>query len=264
MPAALGMPIRFYAATAPAAATTGGSCLKQELAGAAVEPARLVGLDASGKVVASLTPLAPGLAKKLAALRCNPPRQPIGPQAGTASLRPVARFTGPYGGVATLQEWATRFPMRVGPRRRPGRIRWSVQASRCWEVSLDRGGREGGCQPVVPRRDPTWGYLSQHDGRDTFVVANQLPRTGPPIARIELQLANGQVLSAKPTDGVAVFAIPAGALSAVRSQRGFLVAYDAQGKELLTIDHFNGRHFYRQAVYYRSCPRGSSCYSAPR
>ncbi len=156
------------------------------------------------------------------------------------------------------------FPMRLGKGLLTGRIRWFVQPSRCWEVTLDRGGREGGCQPVVPRRDPTWGYLTEHDGRDSFVVADQLPRTGPPVARIELELANGKVLSAKPIDGVAVFAIPADALSTVKSQRGFLVAYDAQGHELLTIDHFNGRHFYKQAVYYRSCPRGSSCYSAPR
>jgi hypothetical protein len=86
------------------------------------------------------------------------------------------------------------------------------------------------------------------------------PRIRAAIARVDLQLANGQTLSKKPLHGVIVFAIPKNALSTKKSQRGWLIAYDKTGHVLIQDNSFGHVRFTRQAVYYRSCPPGTSCY----
>jgi hypothetical protein len=92
------------------------------------------------------------------------------------------------------------------------------------------------------------------------VIAQTPPRTGPQISRVDLRLANGQVLTAKPIDGIVVFPIPRNALSTAKSQRGFFTGYDKNGQQVSFYNSFGHVRFDRQPVYYRSCPPGSGCF----
>jgi hypothetical protein len=251
-PAVLGLPIRFYATQLPAGGGSHLTCRQNAVQQAGLRPLRLVGLDSSGHTVAKLAlPPFPGRSPNIL---CQPHRNdfvlpPEVPAAGR-KLKKIARVTGPYHAVATISLGATvpivsyrAFPISPRPR--------VVQPSRCWRVGFSNGQSQGTCTPNTKRHDPPFflGYLEiQHAGRDTFVIAQATPRTGPSITRITLLLANRQALDATPIDGIAVFAIPRNALSTTKSQRGFLNGYDSHGA-------LRGR----QPVYYRSCPPSSSC-----
>jgi hypothetical protein len=185
-----------------------------------------------------------------------PPNLP----ATARKLKTVKRVTGPYHATATIAVGPTVsiISYRGLPISAKTRV---VQPSRCWRVNFSDGESQGTCTPEAKRHNPEYWLEVQHAGRDTFVIAQAPPRTGPAITRIALKLANGQVLNAKPIDGIVVFAIPRDALSTTHSQRGFLIGYDNNGRQVSYYNSFGHVHFDRQPVYYRSCPPGSSCYS---
>jgi hypothetical protein len=256
-PSSLGMPIRFYAAQLPLPDTKGGSCLRNVAAMERLRPSRLVALDGNGRVVAALTRTrGPSLRAS-----CLPHRNRfVSPlELAGKQFTTVGQVIGPYGARATIAVSGV-----VGLRRaRPlpnGSFKKFVQRSRCWRVGFSNGQSQGTCVPLAKRYEPELSPWIQHAGRDTFVFVYASPRIGAAIARVELQLANGRTLSKKPIDGVVVFAIPKDALSTKKSQRGWLIAYDKTGHVLVQDNAFGHVRFKRQAVYYRSCPPGSSCH----
>jgi hypothetical protein len=266
-PAALGLPIRFYATQLPTASSSAGThptCRQQALQFVGSRPRKLVGLDSSGRTVAQFE--APQSARMIAGFaraRCGPYRNnfvipPNLPAAGR-KLTTVARITGPYRATATIAINGT-FPITsytgfpISPKTRV------VQQSRCWRVSFSNGQSQGACTPLAKRYEPELSPQLQYAGRDTFVIVQAPPRTGPAIVRVALLLANGQVLSTKPIDGIVVFAIPRNALSVNKSQRGFLTGYDESGGQVSFYNGFAHVRYVRQPVYYRSCPPASHCY----
>jgi hypothetical protein len=263
-PAALGVSSRFYAAQLPTAPTGTGtqlSCRQRVLRSGQVAPQRLVGLDSAGHTVAELD--VPARPTSLTAALCQPHRNhfvvPTYLPAADRALTTVARITGPYHATATIAVGRT-VPIPTGRILPSGAIKHVLQPSRCWRVTFSNGQSQGTCTPETKRHNPEYWLEVQHAGRDTFVIVQATPRTGPAITRIALQLANGKVLSAKPIDGIVVFAIPRTALSTTKSQRGWLIGYDKNGRQVSYYNATAHVEFDRQAVYYRSCPPGSSCY----
>ena len=263
-PTALGLTTRFYAVSVPTTSTGTGPlarCTQRVAAITSTRPARLVGLDANGHIVAELTAHGqpPGVARAV----CGPHRNHfvLPPNLPTASrpLKVVERVTGPYGARATIAVGEI-VPIAAGRILPNGHIQHFSQLSRCWKVSFSNGQSQGTCTPIAKLYQPELSPQLQYAGRDTFVIAQTPPRTGPAIARVVLRLANGHVLSAKPIDGIIVFAIPRNALITNKSQRGFLTGYDQSGRQLSFYNAFGHVRFDRQPVYYRSCPPGSSCY----
>jgi hypothetical protein len=263
-PSALGLATRFYAApvTTPKSASRQTTCGQRAAAFASTRPAKLVGLDASGHTVAELTvPVQPtGFAQALCAPHRNhfalPPNLP---DAGR-NLKTVRRITGPYGARATIAV-GNVVSIPAGRMLPNGRVKHFAQLSRCWKVSFSNGQSQGSCTPETKRYEPELSPQVQHAGRDTFVIAQTPPRRGAQIVRVVLRLANGRAISAKPIDGIVVFAIPRDAASTTKSQRGFLTGYDNNGRHVSFYNSFgHGARFDRQPVYYRSCPPGSSCY----
>jgi hypothetical protein len=263
-PTALGR-MRFYAVSAPTASTSTGShtsCGQRVASFASTRPAKLIGLDANGHTVAKLT--APGQPPGFAQAFCAPHRNhfvlpPNLPAAGR-NLKTVGRVTGPYGARATIAV-GNVVPIASGRILPSGRVKHFAQLSRCWKVSFSNGQSQGTCTPQTKRYEQELSPQVQHAGRDTFVIAQTPPRAGPQIVRVVLRLANGQGLTAKPIDGIVVFAIPRTALSTTESQRGYLTGYDNNGRHVSFYNSFgHGARFDRQPVYYRSCPPGSSCY----
>jgi hypothetical protein len=264
-PTALGLSMRFYAVSAPTASTSTGShtsCGQRVASFASTRPAKLIGLDANGHTVAKLT--VPGQPPGFAQAFCAPHRNhfvlpPNLPAAGR-NLKTVGRVTGPYGARATIAV-GNVVPIASGRILPSGRVKHFAQLSRCWKVSFSNGQSQGTCTPQTKRYEPELSPQVQHAGRDTFVIAQTPPRTGSQIVRVVLRLANGQALTAKPIDGIVVFAIPRTALSTTKSQRGYLTGYDNNGRHVSFYNSFgHGVRFDRQPVYYRSCPPGSSCY----
>jgi hypothetical protein len=264
-PTALGLTTtRFYAVSVPTKSSSTephALCAQRVAAFASTRPAKLVGLDANGRTVAELTVprQPPGFAQAF----CAPPRNhfelpPNLPAVGR-KLKTVQRVTGPYGARATIAVGIV-VPIAAGRILPNGRLKHFSQPSRCWKVSFSNGQSQGTCTPEMKRYEPELSPQLQYAGRDTFVIAQTPPRTGPAIVRVALLLANGQVLSAKPVDGIVVFAIPRDARSTTKSQRGFLTGYDKSGRQVSFYNGFALVRFARQPVYYRSCPPGSSCY----
>jgi hypothetical protein len=262
-PTALGLTTRFYAASVPTSTSTGpqARCGQRPAVFASMRPAKLVGLDANGRTVAELA--VPGQPPGFAQALCAPHRNhfvlpPNLPAAGR-KLKTVGRVTGPYGARATIAV-GNVVPIAVGRILPNGHVKHFSQPSRCWKVSFSNGQSQGTCTPEAKRYEPELSPQVQHAGRDTFVIAQAPPRTGPAIVRVVLRLANGQVISVKPIDGIVVFAIPRDALSTTKSQRGFLTGYDKSGRQVSFYNGFGHVRFDRQPVYFRSCPPGSSCY----
>jgi hypothetical protein len=263
-PTALGLSMRFYAVSVPPTSTRAGShtsCGQRVAALASTRPAKLIGLDANGHTVAELT--VPGQPPGFAQAVCAPHRNhfvlpPNLPVVGR-NLKTVGRVTGPYGARATIAV-GNVVPIDAGRILPSGRVKHFSQLSRCWKVSFSNGQSQGSCTPEAKRYEPELSPQVQHAGRDTFVIAQTPPRTGSQIVRVVLRLANGQVLSAEPIDGIVEFAIPRNALSTTKSQRGFLTGYDNNGRQVSFYNSFGHVRFDRQPVYYRSCPPDSGCY----
>jgi hypothetical protein len=262
-PTALGLAARFYAASMPASTSTEphARCAQRVAVFASTRPTKLIGLDANGHTVAELTVprQPPGLAQALCAPHRNhfvlPPNLP----AAGRNLKTVGRVTGPYGARATIAV-GNVVPIAAGRILPNGRVKHFSQLSRCWKVSFSNGQSQGSCTPETKRYESELSPQVQHAGRDTFVIGQTPPRTGPEIVRVVLRLANGQIISARPIDGIVVFAIPRDALSTTKSQRGFLTGYDKNGRQVSFYNSFGHVRFDRQPVYYRSCPPGSGCY----
>jgi len=263
-PTALGLTTRFYAESVPTTSTSPGShtsCGQRVAAMASTRPAKLIGLDANGRTVAELRVHGqrPGFAQAFCAPHRNHFALPPNLPAAGRDLKTVGRVTGPYGARATIAV-GNVVPIAAARILPNGRLKHFTQLSRCWKVSFSNGQSQGTCTPETKRNEPELSPQVQHAGRDTFVIAQTPPRTGLPIARVVLRLANGELISAKPIDGIVVFAIPQNALSTTKSQRGFLIGYDKNGRQLSFYNSFGHHRFDRQPVYYRSCPPGSSCY----
>jgi hypothetical protein len=262
-PSELGLATRFYAASVPTSTSAARqtSCGQRVAAFASTRPAKLVGLDASGHPVAELT--VPGQPPGFARAVCAPHRNhfvlPSNLPAAARNLKTVGRVTGPYGARATIAV-GNVVPIAAGRMLPNGRVKHFAQLSRCWKVSFSNGQSQGSCTPETKRYEPELSPQVQHAGRDTFVIAQTPPRTGPEIVRVVLRLANGRVISANPIDGIVVFAIPRDAASTTKSQRGFLTGYDSNGRQASFYNSFGHVRFDRQPVYYRSCPPGSGCY----
>jgi hypothetical protein len=264
-PTALGLTMRFYAVPVPTASTSAGShgsCGQRVAALASTRPAKLIGLDANGHTVAELAVPGqpPGFAQAFCAPHLNHFALPPNLPAAGRNLKTVGRVTGPYGATATIAV-GNVVPIAAGRILPNGRLMHVAQLRRCWKVSFSNGESQGSCTPEAKRYEPELSPQVQHAGRDTFVIAQTPPRRGPEIVRVVLRLANGQALSTKPIDGIAVFPIPRNALSTAKSQRGFLTGYDNHGRQVSFYNSFgHGVRFDRQPVYYRSCPPGSGCY----
>jgi len=256
VPSALGMPIRFYLARLPLPDKRASTCEQRANAFAQTRPVSLVGLAADGKVVASF-----GIPAPHSLHLCEPHRNhfvPVPELAGKPFTK-VGRVHGPYGATATISV-SPVIGMHLARRLPNGTFKRFVQSSRCWKVTFSNGQSQGTCVPLAKQYEPELGPWLQHAGRDTFVFVSVPPRIGAAIARVDLQLANGQTLTKKPLHGVVVFAVPKNALSTKKSQRGWLIAYDKAGHVLIQDNSFGHVRFARQAVYYRSCPPGTSCY----
>jgi hypothetical protein len=178
--------------------------------------------------------------------------------AAARELETVARVTGPYGGTAIIAVGGVVPVTSESPSPSGAMVRVTAP-NRCWRVSFSDGESLGTCLPLTKRKNPEYWVELQHLGSDTFVVVQAEPRLGNAITRIDFQLASGRVLSAKPIDGIVVFAIPRDELSTTKSQRGFLIGYDSAGRRALYDNNFAHVETDRQPVYYRSCPPGSGC-----
>jgi hypothetical protein len=134
-------------------------------------------------------------------------------------LRETVRVTGPHGVTAVA---------RVGPR---------VNGYRCWRVDFSTGQSPAGCLPRIGNTGPDiWVDVVQPAGRDLFVIGH----ARGPVARVQLEFRNGDVLRTRPVAGLFVFAIPRGQLRRER-QVAFAVGYDG-----------DGRRFDRQGVVFRT------------
>ena len=263
VPSKLGVTTRFFAAQtsiAPSPNHGALSCRASVLGDRQSSPVRVVGLDASGHVVAE--DVVPGNPQRRLPGACEPHRNhfilPPKLPALARVLKPVETVTGPYGGKARVSVGSV-FAMTTYRNFHATAHNRVIQPARCWRINFSDGESQGTCIPLTKRYEPE-NYLGiQHVGRDTFVILQAEPRTGPQIARLDLQLANGHVLTATPIDGIVVFAIPANALSTTKSQRGFTTGYTASGKEVAYYNAFGQVQYKRQPVYYRSCPPGGSC-----
>jgi hypothetical protein len=257
-PQARRLNVRFYAVQLPLAPISPGahpSCQQRVLEFEKVAPVQLTGLDANGTIVANLR----REKSDVAGVFCSPPVGPLAglPAAALAKAKPVLHVVAPYGAKATV---SVGQPIRMrASRLLPNGTRERItQLNRCWKVTFSNGQVQDTCTPQTKHYNPEYWLGIQHVGHDTFVTAQAGPRTGPEITRIAIKLADGEVLSAKPTDGIVVFAIPRAAMSMTKSQRGFLIGYDRNGHQ---VSYYNGTanvSSNRQPVYYRSCPNPSA------
>ena len=67
----------------------------------------------------------------------------------------------------------------------------------------------------------------QPAGRDIFILGH----VRAPVVRVRLRFDNGDVVSAKPVDGLFMFAVPRAHLSRTR-QFAFVIGYDARGNRV--------------------------------
>jgi hypothetical protein len=258
-PKALGLNVRFFAAQLPLAPIPSAghpSCQQRVVEFEKVAPVEVTGLDSSGKVVANRR----REKSDAAGFFCHRPM--VGtltgiPAAAMAKAKPVLHVVAPYGATATV---SVGKPIRMQSSRLlpNGTRKRSNPLNRCWKVTFSNGQAQGTCTPETKLLNPDYWFSIQHAGHDTFVTAQAWPRKGPAITRIALELADGEVLSAKPIDGIVVFAIPRAGMSMTKSQRAFLVGYDRNGHQ---VSYYNGTAnvtFNRQPVYYRSCPNLSA------
>jgi hypothetical protein len=140
-------------------------------------PVRIVGYDRDGRVAAVET--VPSLL-----------RTPLPPQA-LRHLRAVLRVTGPTGATATL---------RVGP---------VARGLRCWRVDFTSAESRTGCTQTIATGPWTTAYLVQPAGHDLFVIGH----VRAPVERVRLRFADGSSISARPTHGLFLLAIPRAHLS---------------------------------------------------
>ena len=155
-------------------------------------PARIVAYDARGRVVGIRT-----VREILPQVSGNP----------LAGLRPIGSVHGPNGATATIE---------MGPTRR---------FQRCWRLSFSTGQRPVGCIETIATGPWMEVVLVQPAGRDVFVVGT----TRPPVARVQLRFADGDVISTRPVKRLFVFAIPRRHLS-TRRQLAFAVGLDRHGQ----------------------------------
>lgn len=157
-------------------------------------PMRIVGYDASSRVVAIWT----------WAVR----RPPV--PAAAKRLRVVAEARGPHGATAQLL---------VGP---------NVRGYECWRATFSTGQVRGTCvQPSSPGAQ-TYVDLVQPAGRDLFFVGTVGRRTH----RIEFRFAGDDVLSVQPVASHFVAAVPRDHLSSTQ-QRAFMTAFDGEGRRTI-------------------------------
>jgi hypothetical protein len=157
-------------------------------------PARLVAYDAAGRIVGIETP--PWFLP-----------HPI-PKAANR-LRPILRVRGPEGVVAVA---------RVGRR---------VRGYQCWRVDLSTGQSPGACLPPIGGGPSLWVDLVQPAGGDLFIIGH----TRSPIARVQLEFSNGDVVRTRPIDGLFVLAVPRAHLRPER-QAAFVRGYTNDGRRV--------------------------------
>jgi hypothetical protein len=155
-------------------------------------PARVVAYGRHGRVVGVLTW-----------------RWQIGgsvPSAAVRNLQAVMRVTGPNGTTAVAQ---------VGRR---------IRGYRCWRVDFSTGRSPGGCLPRIGGGPSIWVDGVQPAGRDLFVIGHVFW----PVERVRLEFANGDVIRARPVEGLIVLPIPRKHLRLDR-QLAFAVGYTTEG-----------------------------------
>jgi hypothetical protein len=146
----------------------------------------------------------------------------VAPAAARNSLEPVLRLAGPNDATARLSVGRTVEFIRSATRRSdrgPG--------VRCWRIDFSNGQSSSDCQQVYPTGP--WVYVQgvQPVGRDVFIIG----QTRAPVARVSLRFADGDSVSARPTRGIVILAVPRAHLSTHR-QRAILLGYDARGHEI--------------------------------
>ena len=112
----------------------------------------------------------------------TPPWFIRGARSGGSRLRLAFRVKGPRGAVAIA---------RVG---RNG----------CWRVDISTGRSPAACTGVVAAGPAVWVDLVQPAGQDLFVIGHSVA----PVARVQLEFANGDRLKALPVRGLFVFSMP--------------------------------------------------------
>jgi hypothetical protein len=240
------------------------TCRQSLIAFGRVSPAKVVGLSGQEVVAEMQIPIIRTFVRRQLNQCGRPYRNefvmPTYLPAAARKLKVVERVTAPYGATATVAVGGLT-PLRVGQYLSNGRLKRFIQMSRCWRVSFSDGQSLGTCTPLTKVLNPDYWLAVQHAGRDTFLVIEAGPRVGQQAVRITFQLEDGHVLSKTPIDGIVVFAIPRYDLT-TRSQHGFIVGYDARGRPLsVRLGMTPKPAATGQIVYYRSCPRGSACYS---
>jgi hypothetical protein len=126
--------------------------------------------------------------------------------AAAVRARRIGQLRGPKGTTTTIEMTPTH------------RFR------RCWRLSFSTGQRSVGCMETIATGAWSAVNLVQPAGRDVFVVGT----TRPPVARVQLRFADGDVISTRPLKRFFVLAIPRRHLS-TRRQLAFAVGVDRDG-----------------------------------
>jgi hypothetical protein len=155
-------------------------------------PIRVVAYDARGRAVGVET--------------VDPHVRQAAPAAAAKNLRPVLRATGPNGATAV------------------GRVGRYVGGIACWRVDLSSGEAPGACSGRIGTGPSIWVDLVQPAGRDLFLIGH----VRWPIARVQLEFANGDVIKTRPRHGLYVVAIPRSHLRKER-QLAYAVGYTSEG-----------------------------------
>jgi hypothetical protein len=84
------------------------------------------------------------------------------------------------------------------------RVGREVKRYRCWRVDFSTGQSPGGCLPPIGTGPSIWVDLVQPAGRDLFVIGH----AHWPVARVQLEFTNGDLVRTRPAGGFFVLAIP--------------------------------------------------------